>query len=218
MPGTAGREGDNPRQRGHCGRGRAASAAGLAAYPVQSIASRAWNGGGPGVNLNPRDTGRDAAPDAGRTAEAAVPKGYSDRVHQARVFPGPPGSRPARSLVYTRGGETYKASGPRNRRRAGRTRRWSGTTRSRTSSTSASGAPDRLAGGVKRGKDARRCPGPGGLPLTPAGRRAIRAGRRRWCRGRSPRSARPAPAPAQTPGTGPAQAPPGPGAAARSAP
>jgi len=84
---------------------------------VQSIASRAWNGGGPGVNLNPRDTGRDAAPDAGRTAEAAVPKGYSDRVHQARVFPGPPGSRPARSLVYTRGGETYKATIGRPRRR-----------------------------------------------------------------------------------------------------
>ncbi len=94
-----------------------ASAAGLAAHQVQSIANRAWPGGGPGVNLNARQTGRDAAPDAGRTAEAAVPNGYSDWVHQARVFPGPPGSRPARSLVYTHGGDTYRASIGRPRRR-----------------------------------------------------------------------------------------------------
>ncbi len=106
-----------PGKRGYCARDGRASAAGLAAYPLQSIANRAWKGGGPGVNLNARDTGRDAVPDAGRTAEAAVPKGYSDWVHQARVFPGPPGSRPARSLVYTHGGATYKATIGRPRRR-----------------------------------------------------------------------------------------------------
>jgi hypothetical protein len=46
-----------------------------------------------------------------------VPNGNSDKVHQARVFPGPPGSRPARSLVYTRDGDTYKATIGRPRRR-----------------------------------------------------------------------------------------------------
>ncbi|HET7246761.1 MAG TPA: hypothetical protein VFJ07_18185 [Streptosporangiaceae bacterium] len=46
-----------------------------------------------------------------------MPKGYSDWVHQARVFPGPPGSRPARSLIYTHSGEIYKATIGRPRRR-----------------------------------------------------------------------------------------------------
>jgi hypothetical protein len=46
-----------------------------------------------------------------------MPKGCSARVHQARVFPGPPGARPARSLVYTRDGDTYKATIGRPRRR-----------------------------------------------------------------------------------------------------
>jgi hypothetical protein len=46
-----------------------------------------------------------------------VPKGYSDWVHQARVFPGPPGSRPARSLIYTYSGDIYKATIGRPRRR-----------------------------------------------------------------------------------------------------
>jgi hypothetical protein len=46
-----------------------------------------------------------------------VPKGYSDRVRQARVFPGPPGSRPARSLIYTHRGDTYKATIGRPRKR-----------------------------------------------------------------------------------------------------
>ena len=68
------------------------------------------------TNLNARETDRDAAPAQGRTADA-VPKGYSDWVHQARVFPGPPGSRPARSLVYTHSGNIYKATIGRPRRR-----------------------------------------------------------------------------------------------------
>jgi hypothetical protein len=46
-----------------------------------------------------------------------VPKSYSDWVHQARVFPGPPGSRPARSLIYTHSGDTYKATIGRPRKR-----------------------------------------------------------------------------------------------------
>jgi hypothetical protein len=46
-----------------------------------------------------------------------VPKGYSDWVHQARVFPGPPGSRPARSLIYTHSGNIYKATIGRPRKR-----------------------------------------------------------------------------------------------------
>ena len=46
-----------------------------------------------------------------------MPKGYSDWVHQARVFPGPTGSRPARSLIYTHGGDIYKATIGRRRRR-----------------------------------------------------------------------------------------------------
>jgi hypothetical protein len=46
-----------------------------------------------------------------------VPKGYSDWVRQARVFPGPPGSRPARTLIYTHSGDTYKATIGRPRRR-----------------------------------------------------------------------------------------------------
>jgi hypothetical protein len=46
-----------------------------------------------------------------------VPKGYSNWVYQARVFPGPPGSKPARSLIYTRNGVTYKATIGRPRRR-----------------------------------------------------------------------------------------------------
>lgn len=46
-----------------------------------------------------------------------MPKGYSDWVRQARVFPGPPGSRPARSLVYTHSGDTYKATIGRPRKR-----------------------------------------------------------------------------------------------------
>ena len=44
-------------------------------------------------------------------------KGGFDRVHQARVFPGPPGSRPARSLVYAQNGDIYKATIGRPRRR-----------------------------------------------------------------------------------------------------
>ena len=69
-----------------------------------------------GSNLNARETDRDAAPAQGRTADA-VPKGYSDWVHQARVFPGPPGSRAARSLIYTHSGNLYKATIGRPRRR-----------------------------------------------------------------------------------------------------
>ena len=46
-----------------------------------------------------------------------MPKGYSDWVHQARVFPGPPGSRPARSLIYTYSGDIYKATIGRPRKR-----------------------------------------------------------------------------------------------------
>ena len=46
-----------------------------------------------------------------------MPKGYSDWVRQARVFPGPPGSRPARSLIYTHSGDIYKATIGRPRRR-----------------------------------------------------------------------------------------------------
>jgi len=53
----------------------------------------------------------------GKTAEATVSMGYPDRVRQARVFPGPPGSRPARSLIYTHGGDLYKATIGRPRRR-----------------------------------------------------------------------------------------------------
>ena len=49
-----------------------------------------------------------------------MPKGYSDWVRQARVFPGPPGSRPARSLTYTHSGETYKATIGRPRKRYAR--------------------------------------------------------------------------------------------------
>ena len=45
--------------------------------------------------------------------------GYPDRVRQARMFPGPPGSRPARSLIYTHGGDLYKATIGRPRRRYG---------------------------------------------------------------------------------------------------
>jgi hypothetical protein len=63
-----------------------------------------------------------------------VPKGYSDWVRQARVFPGPAGSRPARSLIYTHSGDIYKATIGRPRRRytpppgstAGRARRAEG--------------------------------------------------------------------------------------------
>jgi hypothetical protein len=55
----------------------------------------------------------------GKTAEAKVSMGYPDRVRQARVFPGPPGSRPARSLIYTHGGDLYKATIGRPRRRYG---------------------------------------------------------------------------------------------------
>ena len=75
-----------------------------------------WAGWPAGINLNARETGRDAAPAPGRTA-GAVPKGYSDWVRQARVFPGPPGSRPARSLIYTHSGDIYKATIGRPRRR-----------------------------------------------------------------------------------------------------
>jgi hypothetical protein len=46
-----------------------------------------------------------------------VPKGYSDWVRQARVFPGPPGSRAARSLIYTYSGDIYKATIGRPRKR-----------------------------------------------------------------------------------------------------
>jgi len=46
-----------------------------------------------------------------------VPKGYSDWVRQARVFPGPAGSRAARSLVYTHSGNIYKATIGRPRKR-----------------------------------------------------------------------------------------------------
>lgn len=44
-------------------------------------------------------------------------KGHPDWDRQARVFPGPSGSRPARSLIYTHGGETYKATIGRPRKR-----------------------------------------------------------------------------------------------------
>ena len=74
---------------------------------------------GPGVSLNATETCRDAAPAMGKTAEATVPMGYPDRVRQARMFPGPPGSRPARSLIYTHGGDLYKATIGRPRRRYG---------------------------------------------------------------------------------------------------
>ena len=74
---------------------------------AQSIATGAWAGRPAGLNLNARKTGRDAAPAPGRTADA-VPKGYSDWVRQARVFPGPPGSRPARSLIYTHSGDNLQ--------------------------------------------------------------------------------------------------------------
>ena len=74
---------------------------------------------GPGVSLNATETCRDAAPAMGKTAEATVSMGYPDRVRQARVFPGPPGSRPARSLIYTHGGDLYKATIGRPRRRYG---------------------------------------------------------------------------------------------------
>ena len=77
---------------------------------AQTIAGRVWPGTGPGVSLNARETCRDAAPAMGKTAEAKVSMGYPDRVRQARVFPGPPGSRPARSLIYTHGGDLYKAT------------------------------------------------------------------------------------------------------------
>lgn len=46
-----------------------------------------------------------------------MPKGYSDWVRQARVFPGPAGSRPARSLIYTHSGDIYKATIGRPRKR-----------------------------------------------------------------------------------------------------
>ena len=46
-----------------------------------------------------------------------MPKGYDDWVHQARVFPGPAGSRPARSLIYTHSGQIYKATIGRPRKR-----------------------------------------------------------------------------------------------------
>ncbi|SRR5216683_5463689 len=71
------------------------------------------------VSLNAKETCRDAAPSLGRTAEATVSMGYPDRVRQARVFPGPAGSRPARSLIYTHGGDLYKATIGRPRRRYG---------------------------------------------------------------------------------------------------
>jgi hypothetical protein len=51
-----------------------------------------------------------------------VPKGYPDWVHQARVFPGPLGSRPARSAIYTHRGDTYKATIGRPRKRYARPR------------------------------------------------------------------------------------------------
>lgn len=86
---------------------------------AQSIAVEVWKGPPSGVNLNARETGRDTPPALGRTADA-VPKGYFDWVHQARVFPGPPGSRPARSVFYTHRGETYKATIGRPRRRYSR--------------------------------------------------------------------------------------------------
>lgn len=44
-------------------------------------------------------------------------KRHLDWDRQARVFPGPSGSRPARSLIYTRGGDTYKATIGRPRKR-----------------------------------------------------------------------------------------------------
>src|SRR5215468_4185463 len=85
----------------------------------QTISGRVWQGTGPGVSLNARETCRDAAPALGKTAEATVSMGYPDRVRQARVFPGPPGSRPARSLIYTHGGDLYKATIGRPRKRYG---------------------------------------------------------------------------------------------------
>jgi len=44
-------------------------------------------------------------------------KSHPDWDHQARVFLGPAGSRPARSLIYTHGGDTYKATIGRPRKR-----------------------------------------------------------------------------------------------------
>lgn len=46
-----------------------------------------------------------------------MPKGHSDWVRQARVFPGPAGSRAARSLIYTHSGDIYKATIGRPRKR-----------------------------------------------------------------------------------------------------
>jgi hypothetical protein len=42
---------------------------------------------------------------------------HPDWDRQARVFPGPSGSRPARSLIYIHGGDTYKATIGRPRKR-----------------------------------------------------------------------------------------------------
>src|SRR5215831_7363324 len=86
---------------------------------TQSIAVGVWAGRRAGASLNARQTCRNAAPAMGRTAEATVSMGYPDRVRQARVFPGPRGSRPARSLIYTHGGDLYKATIGRPRRRYG---------------------------------------------------------------------------------------------------
>jgi hypothetical protein len=46
-----------------------------------------------------------------------VSTGHPNWDRQARVFPGPPGSRAARSLIYTHGGDTYKATIGRPRKR-----------------------------------------------------------------------------------------------------
>lgn len=86
---------------------------------MQTIARPVWPGPGPGVSLNAKQTCRDAAPSTGRMAETTVSMGHPDRVRQARVFPGPPGSRPARSLIYTHGGDLYKATIGRPRKRYG---------------------------------------------------------------------------------------------------
>jgi hypothetical protein len=46
-----------------------------------------------------------------------VSESHPDWDRQARVFPGPQGSRPARSLIYTHGDDTYKATIGRPRKR-----------------------------------------------------------------------------------------------------
>lgn len=68
-------------------------------------------------------------------------KGHPDRVRQARVFPGPRGSRPARSLIYTHGGALYKATIGRPRKRYGPPRSARSAAASRGPEGQESGSP-----------------------------------------------------------------------------